>query len=628
MKYLYIFVLYLFLGLKQLRSCSSSQKYSNEGSEAEFMDGNKNAISTYKITKEIEVFDDFLRKYLAEKSSKSSLINKDCEMMQKNPSNDNNTVQFPNNIDKRSTPEKNIKSYKYFSPVTPTIKPSKYAECSFKNLEHSNDANVTDGEELCGDVSTLYSELTSEQNSFSEDSLLKSPNIKRIKMCKVSCAEIYESDGKYERNKQHVINGINAFDQICNLNNIEASLNKSQSYKSVDDERESTSTDLNKINKYSPSKNYEKLVEESKSSENIIISINYVSSQTRCDNANLSDVLIKSKEKESKKKLIPLVLYHYSPINIQKSKDEILKYEQNIYEYFSFLEEDNHISFIHLINMINKEFTIRGYTLKSNSKMQMAYELFFANLIESFKLVSDNLDSEDSILSLYKIFSEFGNQVEKKFCIFDINKYTNACRKMKGYKNKLDTFLRESNLDILDWYIKILKSKNYNFLFEILPFFSLIDLKTRNENSKIKINELICLQLIFCKMEAFRLEFFKTYKEKENELIDNLYGDPYFNETLIIISIIFQKFVLLDQPNESTKILIEAFNFVNFVKLKFHKTYESQKFFQLYEKFSSDLFLFSVQAEDIHEIEDQIFKSMRLLGLYHLVEDKILSKTK
>lgn len=628
MKYLYSFVLYLFLGLKQFRLCSSSQKLLNESSEAEFMDENKNATSAYKLTKEIEAFDDFLRNYLAEKSSTNGLIKKDYEMMEKNSSNDNNTVQFPNNIGKRSTPEKNIKSNKYISPVTPTIKASTYAECSFKDLKHSNHINVTDGEEVSGNVITLNSELTSEQNSVSEDSLLKSPNIKRIKICKVSCAKVYKSDGKYEGNEQHIINGINTNDQICNSNNIEASLNKSQSYKSVDDERESTSTDLNKINKYSLSKNYENLVEDSKSTENIIILINYASSQTPCDNANLSDVLIKSKEKESKKNLIPLVLYHYSPINIQKSEDEILEYEQNIYEYFSFLAEDNHISFIHLINMINEKFTIRGYSLRSNSKMQMAYEMFFASLNESFKLASDNLDSEDSILSLYNTFSEFGNQVEKKFCIFGINKYNNARRKMKDYKNKLDTFLRESNLDILDWYIKILESKNYNFLFEILPSFKLIYLKTRNENSKIKITELICLQLIFCKMEAFRLKFFKTYKEKENELIDNLYGDPYFNETLIIISIIFQKFVLLDQTNESTKILIEAFNFVNFVKLKFPKTYESQKFFQLYEKFSSDLFLFPVQAKNIHEIEDQIFKSSRFLGLYHLVEDKILSKTK
>ncbi|KCZ80172.1 hypothetical protein H312_02418, partial [Anncaliia algerae PRA339] len=122
---------------------------------------------------------------------------------------------------------------------------------------------------------------------------------------------------------------------------------------------------------------------------------------------------------------------------------------------------------------------------------------------------------------------------------------------------------------VIDTYIKILTSENYKILFQILPGCHLLYLlkKIMGNTSEI-IKEVRYLQLVICVFESCRFQHFKNKNIGATNL-QNLYLDEQFNETILIISIIFNHFLGLFKLEELIYISLEVYSFVLFIRAKY-----------------------------------------------------------
>ncbi|KCZ74717.1 hypothetical protein H311_04315, partial [Anncaliia algerae PRA109] len=161
--------------------------------------------------------------------------------------------------------------------------------------------------------------------------------------------------------------------------------------------------------------------------------------------------------------------------------------------------------------------------------------------------------------------------------------HTRRIESKANSSRKLATFADEvakkstSKLFVLDFYIEILKSSNYNFLFEVFPYFELIYRITMNRETNPRLLYIInYLQLIVCKIEALRFH----YHHQNDGAIDcdvNQYEDQKFNELILIIGIFFRRIMFYSNVSCNTKEVLDIYNFVYFVRAKYNQLFIRSK---------------------------------------------------
>lgn len=241
-------------------------------------------------------------------------------------------------------------------------------------------------------------------------------------------------------------------------------------------------------------------------------------------------------------------------------------------EYLRFVENDNYFIFIYLLNIHNRKNFRRNIKSLESLHIKCAYTKFYESLLdlcdEKFPIVY----KVNEYSKLYETFLIYKKWVENKFRIKRMEQNRNASMKFATFTNEMAKKTTSKKF-VLDFYIEILKSSNYNFLFEVFPYFELIYRitinKGRNTRSLYIINY---LQLIFCKIEALR--FYYYYQNDGADGCDvNQYEDQKFNELILIIGIIFRRIMFYSNVSCNTKEVLDIYNFVYFVRAIYNQLF-------------------------------------------------------
>ncbi|KCZ74966.1 hypothetical protein H311_04064, partial [Anncaliia algerae PRA109] len=295
-----------------------------------------------------------------------------------------------------------------------------------------------------------------------------------------------------------------------------------------------------------------------------------------------------------------------------------LKHEQSISENSSsrcirIIEEDNLLDLLYLINRIIDGKSLGRYQHENFQNCYQAYDEFYKILSLRYadEFFQENLVKEYRYL--YIEFCNFKVWIANTYKMKSLIKNERSIAQLRQYNIVLDT-RRENN--IIDLYRNIFKSKNYSFLYKVLPGLNL--LSQINEEYLInsrKVYLIMHLQIIICKFEVFRHNYFKKNK-KVSENLHNLYLDETFCETITILNCLFKKITIFIAFREKIHIILEIYSFVNFIRTKYsyffcqnplferilnENLFENEKFLE--EVINYDLFLTVKQG-----LEDKILQ--------------------
>lgn len=129
-------------------------------------------------------------------------------------------------------------------------------------------------------------------------------------------------------------------------------------------------------------------------------------------------------------------------------------------------------------------------------------------------------------------------------------------------------------------YIEILLSENYNFLFKVFPFFTLLHKINTNKEGKPQTVYLIrYLQLIIGVVETFRFQYFSSHLYT-GVLVENLYQNPKFNETILKIGILFRRILIIINICNDTTNVLDIYNWVYFIRTKYNELFITSESFR------------------------------------------------
>ncbi|KCZ75932.1 hypothetical protein H311_03080 [Anncaliia algerae PRA109] len=293
-------------------------------------------------------------------------------------------------------------------------------------------------------------------------------------------------------------------------------------------------------------------------------------------------------------------LYAYKQ-NIPPKLEQLITENSSI-RCIRIIEEDNSLDLLYLINRIlNRKVLERNQHKRFYPSCYQAYDDFYKILSLRFTDESFQGNLPIGYKYLYNKFIHFKIWIENTYKMKSLLRSKHCYVHLKQYNKILNS---RSDNNIIDIYINIFKSKNYSFLYKVLPGLNL--LSQINEylllNSR-KVYLIRHLQLIICKFEVFRHNYFqKNMKESEN--LHNLNLDETFCETITILNCIFKKITIFIDLGEEIHLILEIYNFVNFIRTKYsyffcrypllerilnENLFENEKFFK--ELQNCDLFL-------------------------------------
>ncbi|KCZ75328.1 hypothetical protein H311_03697, partial [Anncaliia algerae PRA109] len=305
-----------------------------------------------------------------------------------------------------------------------------------------------------------------------------------------------------------------------------------------------------------------------------------------------------------------IVLHAYEQNSPLKPKYLISEISSS--QYILMIEEDNLLDLLYLINRIIDGKILMRYHHKSLKNCSQAYDEFYKILSLSYTDESFQKIIVKGYEYLYNKFLNFKIWIANTYKMKSLLNSEHSSTQLGQYNIVLDG--RPEN-NIIDFYRNIFKSKNYSFLYKVIPGLTL--LSQINKDLLIdsrKVYFIRHLQLIICKFEVFRHNYFqKNMKESEN--LHNLYLDETFCETITILNCLFKKITIFIAFREKIHIILEIYSFVNFIRTKY-------SYF-----FCQNPLLERILNENLFENE-KFFKELQNYDLFttvkHGLEDKIL----
>lgn len=301
---------------------------------------------------------------------------------------------------------------------------------------------------------------------------------------------------------------------------------------------------------------------------NPVNNLNFSSSCTRysIETMNLENYSVKSSIKDT------IHLFSYIPLKLSIFSIPISTTEIKINDYFQLIATDYLIYYVHIINIINADGKkiLNGKKFEENFDLDVCEE-FARILSKTFPIDYKKLAEMTNLKDYYNSYVVFENWVEKNYNLSKMIDQKSYLRQLKATKER---FRKSENIEILNAFIEIFKSKNYSLLFKILPCFNLI----------YKINEINLankrilflsryLLLVLCKYDVFRYNYFKKAK-KDYESIEKLQITEEYNETLAIISVFLRNIMLIINVPDFVLKVLEVYCFVYFLRAKYYKVFQ------------------------------------------------------
>ncbi|KCZ74797.1 hypothetical protein H311_04235, partial [Anncaliia algerae PRA109] len=193
-------------------------------------------------------------------------------------------------------------------------------------------------------------------------------------------------------------------------------------------------------------------------------------------------------------------------------------------------------------------------------------------------------------------------------------KYIDHCKKNSISNEK----------SLLEFYIRIFDSENYNFLFKIIPYFSLIHRIKDITGIYFVVSSIKLIQLIICRIEAFRFDYFNRNMIEDKD-INELYLDQRFNETILIICILFRKLMAFCNVSEDSKLVFEVYNFIYFLKSQYYQYFISSNILKsiAYDNPFENKIL-GYKMDNLGNLIDLDFtKKIKDLDIYKIIRSKI-----
>ncbi|KCZ74732.1 hypothetical protein H311_04300, partial [Anncaliia algerae PRA109] len=149
-------------------------------------------------------------------------------------------------------------------------------------------------------------------------------------------------------------------------------------------------------------------------------------------------------------------------------------------------------------------------------------------------------------------------------------------------------------------------------------------IKIKSNSIKLSVYIIKYLQLIICKIEAFRFKFFRESNIQQISL-KVLYNNTEFNEALAVISIIFSRIIYLCDVSKETKMVLEIYNLVYFTRAKLTNVFLKLKTFRLLAYVDPFVYnILKVKLDSSNNITGLEFtKSFKDALYYHEIESII-----
>ncbi|KCZ77035.1 hypothetical protein H311_01960, partial [Anncaliia algerae PRA109] len=255
----------------------------------------------------------------------------------------------------------------------------------------------------------------------------------------------------------------------------------------------------------------------------------------------------------------------------------------NTVKYFALIDDDNGLTLTYLMNIINDIYTTKRSTETPSKNVERAYEKLYLNLSENYgEKFGEELPTILSIVDykgLYEAYILYKNWFNSKFKIEKLESKKNVIRHHAVYINnaKKNTNFQDN---ILKMYIEILFSENYNFLFKVFPFFILVHkINTNKEGITQTVYLIRYLQLIIGVVETFRFQYFSSPLHT-GVLVEDLYQNPKFNETILKIGILFRRILIIINISNETMNVLDIYNFIYFIRTKYNELFILSKTFR------------------------------------------------
>ncbi|KCZ76640.1 hypothetical protein H311_02357 [Anncaliia algerae PRA109] len=243
------------------------------------------------------------------------------------------------------------------------------------------------------------------------------------------------------------------------------------------------------------------------------------------------------------------------------------------FNHFKIIEIDYSLTFTYLINSVNKKYKDCRKSNCDYSSFVLIFQEFVDILSEKFEIIPTNIQDKNNLYVLHDEFDRFVQWVKLTYAIHNLNKAKNINYHIKVYKELYNQRLQDEN-DILDLYLDLFKSTNYNILFRVIPGFNLIYNIKDHISSKICLVDFIeLLQLIICIFEHFRFNHF-TVNEKQELNLQELHCDSDFKFTISIICIIYREILYTCLHSFEQMIAFENIYFLFFLRAYCNEIYE------------------------------------------------------
>ncbi|KCZ82421.1 hypothetical protein H312_00079 [Anncaliia algerae PRA339] len=240
--------------------------------------------------------------------------------------------------------------------------------------------------------------------------------------------------------------------------------------------------------------------------------------------------------------------------------------------HFKIIEIDYSLTFTYLINSVIKKHKDYRKTNCDYSSFVLKFQEFVDILSGKFEIIPQNVQDKNNLYVLHDEFDRFVKWVKLTHGIHNLYEIKNINHHIKVYKELYNQRLQNEN-DILDLYLDLFKSPNYNILLRVIPGFNLIyNIKGHISSKTCLIDFIELLQLIICKFEHFRFNHF-AINEKQELSLQELHCNSDFNFTISIICIIYREILYTCLHSFEQMIAFENIYFLYFLRAYCNEIY-------------------------------------------------------
>ncbi|KCZ75802.1 hypothetical protein H311_03211, partial [Anncaliia algerae PRA109] len=233
------------------------------------------------------------------------------------------------------------------------------------------------------------------------------------------------------------------------------------------------------------------------------------------------------------------------------------------------LQDDNGIRLIYLVNILIKSQTFCNLKNSkiSSKKFQDTYCKFIEILTEPYHDDLKHMSNYEHKKNLSREYVNFESWIELQYNLLSIEQLIKYITTLEKCPKDISLESYNKKTEILRIYIDILNTSNYKILYEILPELELINEVLNVDTQREKYKIILYLQLILCKFEVFRANFF-CENPVEQEILENLYNNEEFVEVIAIISVIFGKLIKCCHINKNARFALRVYSFAHFLRAK------------------------------------------------------------